>query len=194
MGVTKYCRTAKLPERAGQASYNQVHRACPAIRSLQKRVAQEITSQGYVKDVFGHIYYSSAAHKAVAYLIQGCGTGSLPKVQLRANYDTLHQWDYGCSHPPQGRKVWDKERAIASYGVLCGTLHDETAARISLDLNKQKIIATLQQLMFNMTKRFSPLFDNIPLRAKLYLSRTTCSEREEVSIDDHRTITKYLRE
>ena len=53
-------------------------------------------------------------------------------------------------------------------------------------------IATLQQMMFNMTERFSPKFDNIPLRAKLYLSRTTTSEREEVSIKDLKTIRKII--
>jgi DNA polymerase I-like protein with 3'-5' exonuclease and polymerase domains len=53
MGVTKYSRTAKLPERAGQQSFRQVLSACPAIKQLQQRVAQDLTHQGYVQDVFG---------------------------------------------------------------------------------------------------------------------------------------------
>lgn len=46
--------------------------------------------------------------------------------------------------------------------------------------------------MWNMTDRFSSRFDGIPLRAKMYLSRTTCHEAKEVSINDEKTILSYL--
>jgi hypothetical protein len=195
LGVAKFSRVSKLPERAGKLSYQQVQRACPAIASLQKRVAQDMTQKGFVQDVFGHIYGGKAAYKVVAYLIQGCGTGSLPKVQMRANYDILHQWDETCGKrtPTDSLYVLDEQRGIKSFGVMSGTTHDENSGRLSLALGEKKIVATLQQLMYNMTDKFSPMFDNIPLRAKLYLSRTTTAEREEVDIGDLKTIRKYLK-
>lgn len=200
MGTAKYARTSKLPDQAAKQSFNQVQRACPAIQGLQRRIAQDLTQFGHVQDVFGHIYSGPAAYKVVAYLIQGCGTGSLPKVQMRANYDTLHQWDNPLPKTARAPKIYDNQpvvidaqRKVVSYGVLAGTTHDENSGRISLLLPPDKIIATLQQMMYNMTERFSPLFDNIPLRAKLYLSRTTTAEREEVDPTDLKTIRKYLK-
>lgn len=196
MGVTKYCNTAKLPERAGRASYAQVLSACPAIKQLQQRVAQDLIRDGYVRDVFGHIYSGGTrmAYKVVAYLIQGCGTGSLPKAQMRANYITLHQWDVPLTKKWDRSKiaVIDEQRNVVSYGVLAGTTHDENSGRISLELSVQQIVATLQQMMFNMTERFSDRFDGIPLRAKLYLSRTTCAEREEVNPNDIKRIKQII--
>jgi hypothetical protein len=196
MGVTKYCKTAKLSDSVGQQSFRLIHRVCPAIKSLQKRVAADVTNNGYVKDVFGHIYTGSALHKVVAYLIQGCGTGSLPKVQMVANYETLHQWDESMPKltPNELQKkypfaVIDEQRKLVSYGVLAGTTHDENSGRISLSLGKEKIIATLQQLYENMTVKFSPKFDGIPLRAKLYLSTTTTADREEININN---VPKYI--
>jgi hypothetical protein len=201
-GPTKFCRMTKLPERAGRQSFAQVQSACPAIRQLQKRVAQDLTDYGYVQDVFGHIYSGGVkiAYKVVAYLIQGCGTGSLPKVQMRANYDTLHQWDIPLPKDYELQQLGkirfagvDVQRKIASFGVLAGTTHDENSGRISLALGEKKIVATLQQMMFNMTEKFSDRFDGIPLRAKLYLSRTTTADREEVNPNDLKTIRKYLK-
>ena len=87
----------------------------------------------------------------------------------------------------------DVERKLASYGVLAGTTHDENSGRISLSLSEDKIVATLQQMMFNMTEKFSDRFDGIPLRAKLYLSRTTTAERMEVNPNDIKTIRKLIR-
>jgi hypothetical protein len=202
MGTAKFCRMAKLPERAGKLSFAQVLSACPAIRQLQARVARDLTQKGYVQDVFGHIYSGGVkiAYKVVAYLIQGCGTGSLPKVQMRANYNTLHQWDLPLSRERRGRIVQerhaasiDEQRGVVSMGVLSGTTHDENSGRISLALGEEKIVATLQQMMFNMTEKFSDRFDGIPLRAKLYLSRTTTVERIEVNPNDIKTIRKLLR-
>lgn len=204
LGVAKYCRTAKLPERAGKASYAQVLSACPAIRQLQKRIAQDLIQKGYVQDVFGHIYSGGTriAYKVLAYLIQGCGTGSLPKVQMRSNYDTVHQWDQPIqlttAAAKKGRKTnssclaYDEMRRIAHYGLMSGTTHDENGGRLSLDLGSEKIIATLQQMMFNMTEKYSDRFDGIPLRAKLYLSRTYTSDRIEVNPNDTKTIKKLI--
>jgi hypothetical protein len=90
----------------------------------------------------------------------------------------LHQWDAQFPTTARASKyesnavVVDEARRIISFGVLCGTTHDEIQGRISLLLEPDQIIATLQQMMEAMTSKFSPYFDNIPLRAKLYLSRT----------------------
>lgn len=178
MGVAKFCKSAGLDEDTGTHLFELVHDACPAIRRLQRRVAEDISKYGFVSDVFGHIYTGSVreAYKVVAYLIQGCGTGSLPKAQIRANYDTLREYDV--------------VGGIKS-GIMAGTCHDENSLRLRLSLGQSTILTILQELMFNMTEKFSPKFDNIPLRAKLYLSRTTCEEREEVDIQDEEKIKAF---
>lgn len=204
MGVAKYCKMRKLPELAGRQEFARVLMACPAIKKLQNDVANKLNIFGHVQDVFGHIYSGNVrqAYKVVAYLIQGCGTGSLPKVQMRANYDTLHQWDIKkpkLNHRlniSKGRNfIYDEQRNIISFGVMAGTTHDENSGRISLDLSPDRIVATLQQMMFNMTDRFSPLFDNIPLRAKLYLVKGPgkVNDREEVDIKNVRKIRRIIK-
>lgn len=191
MGPDKYGREVGLPLDRATRSFEDVHRACPAIRSLSRKLIQQFTKQGYVQDVFGHIYKANPkrAYKIVAYLIQGCGTGSLPKAQLRRNYDTVHQWDMdicaGTNHPERnGPFVDDTHRGRRAWGVISGTTHDECEGRLSLGLGRRRIIDTLRQLMFNMTELYSPLFDDIPLRAKLYLSRSYRSEREEIDLEE----------
>lgn len=199
MGVVKYCKMRKISEQAGRHSFVQVLIACPAIKKLQQRVGNDLTVIGHVQDVFGHIYSGNVrqAYKVVAYLVQGTGTGSLPKAQMRSNYDTLHQWDIPLVRSQERRwkdkpVIIDKQRRIVSFGCLAGTTHDENSGRISLLLGEEKIVATLQQMMFNMTKKFEHLFDNIPLRAKLYLSKSRVSDREEVSIKNLRKIRKII--
>lgn len=178
MGVAKFCKSCGVDDRTGKHMFGLVHDACPAIHKLQKRIAEDIALHGYVTDAFGHIYTGSvrAAYKVVAYLIQGCGTGSLPKAQIRANYDTLRRWDTKKFHS----------------GSMCGTCHDENSLRLDLRLGPDKIFSILQELMVNMTDRFSPKFDNIPLRAKLFLSRTTCYEAKETDIRDKEKILSFL--
>lgn len=197
MGPGKFATMMKMGEVAAKQSFNMVHRACPAMKKLQNDIAKKLMKDGYVEDVFGHVYSGDIrkAYKVMAYLIQGCGTGSLPKAQMRANYDTLHQWDFRYSKGtpiPQGCVV-DKARRMVSFGVLNGTTHDENSGRISLALGEKLIITTLEEMMENMTTKYSHLFDNIPLRAKLYLSRTYASEKEEVDVTDTKTIRKYLK-
>lgn len=172
MGIDKFCKTSGLERNVGKRMFDVVHEACPAIHRLQNRVAQDLASKGKVTDVFGHVYSGNLrmAYKVVAYLIQGTGTASLPKAQIRANWDTLQEYD---------------------AGVLCGTCHDESGLRLNLELGKHQLFAILQKLMHNMTTMFSPKFDNIPLRAKLYLSRTTAYDAEEVSIKDKEKIHSY---
>lgn len=158
MGVRKFCRTLGIDEKVGRILFADIHCACPAIRELQNRVEVDLDSHGFVQDTFGHIYQGDEAYKVVAYLIQGCGTGSLPKAQLRANYDTLHS--YG------------------DIGPLNATTHDESSGLLRLDLGETKIHEILCKLMYNMTYKFSHKFDDIPLRAKLYLSTTTWKDRK----------------
>ncbi len=165
MGVRKFCKTLDIDEKVGRALFGDIHRACPAIKQLQDYVENTLVSQGFVQDSFGHIYtgYEEEAYKVVAYLIQGCGTGSLPKAQLRANYDTLHRWS---------------EDLGSSVGVLNATTHDEQSGLIRLDLGEEVVTTILQELMENMTSKFSPKFDDIPLRAKLYLSTSNWKDRK----------------
>lgn len=174
MGVTKFCTTAGIEHKVGKKMFDLIHDACPAIHRLQNRVSSDLVKYGQVRDVFGHIYSGDVrmAYKVVAYLVQGSGTASLPKAQIRANWETLKE--------NGGRDA-----------IMCGTCHDENVMRLNLKLGKMQILATLQKLMFNMTDRFSPKFDNIPLRAKLYLSRTTAKEAEEVFIEDKEKIFSY---
>lgn len=191
MGIAKFCKSCGVDEDTGAHMFGLVHDACPAIHRLQKRVAAELATHGHVTDVFGHVYTGSVrkAYKVVAYLIQGCGTGSLPKAQIRANYDTLRKYD-GYVRGQAGRRTSEHSRYKA--GVMCGTCHDENSLRLRLTLGKDTINEVLEELMFNMTDKFSPKFDNIPLRAKLYLSRTTCYEAEEVDINDKEKIDSFL--
>lgn len=191
MGIAKFCKSCGVDEDTGTDMFESVHEACPAIRRLQKRIGADLIKYGHVTDAFGHIYTGGvrAAYKVVAYLIQGCGTGSLPKAQIRANYDTLRKYDGYVQGIPQRR---NPEHSRYKAGVMCGTCHDENSLRLRLSLGKETIFAALQDLMYNMTDRFSPKFDGIPLRAKLYLSRTTTHEAEEVSITDREKILSYL--
>lgn len=165
-GIKKFCEVTGFSLKDGKELFAKVHRACPAIKRLQNRVKNDFERYGEVYDSFGHVYRTSEdyAHKLVAYLIQGCGTGSLPKAQLRANYDTLQAYN----------NLFGNEIA-----VLSGTTHDETGGRIHLSIGGDNIERILEELMYNMTKRFENKFDGIPLRAKLYLSTTTAHDRIE---------------
>ena len=166
MGVKKFCKSLGIDIKIGRKLFDDIHRACPAIRNLQAYVESEIATHGYVTDVFGHIYtgYEEEAYKVVAYLIQGCGTGSLPKAQLRANYDTLHAWS---------------DRLGTAVGPLNATTHDEQSGLLRLDLGEEVINQILKDLMLNMTTKFNHKFDDIPLRAKLYLSTTNWKDRKD---------------
>ena len=169
MGVGKFCKTTGVNKQDGYSIFEQIHDACPAIRSLQDKYARLVSRDGYVLDVFDHMYSGPVkkAYKIVAYAIQGCGTGSLPKAQIRANWDTLRR---------------------GNRGVMCGTTHDDNSSRIKLDLGVSDIIATLQEMHYNMTGMFSPRFGGIPLRAKMYLSKTNAKHAIEVSIKDTKAI------
>lgn len=179
MGLRKFCNLFGLGIEAGEETFTQIHEACPAIRNLQNRVALDLKEKGYVYDVFGHRYSGPVekAYKVVAYLIQGCGTGSLPKAQIRANWETLQRY----------RRMKDIN------GVLCGTTHDETEIRIDLGTDNTKgVLQLLQELMFNMTEKFSPKFDGIPLRAKMRLSRTNAAEAKQVDPYNTKEVLAYL--
>ncbi len=180
MGINKFCLTFGLNRDVGEQIFNNIHRGCPAIRGLQQRVGADIARDGFVTDVFGERYAGSQAYKVVAYLIQGCGTGSLPKAQIRANWETLRSFD---------RKMPERlRRAGHKSGVMCKTVHDENSGRIDLRLGEDNIYRCLKRMMKNMTVKFSPLFDNIPLRAKLYLSKTNAADKIEVDINDEKKI------
>lgn len=183
MGIKLFCELFGLTRDVGEITFEDIHCASPAIRELQQRVAYDLTTKGYVEDVFRKRYSGPPrmAYKVVAYLIQGCGTGSLPKAQIRSNWETLRRTDKHMPHALKGRKS----------GVMCETTHDANGGRIDLRLGDGNILQLLQKMNYNMTERFSPLFDNIPLRAKMYLSRTNANEAEEISISDHKRILEF---
>lgn len=182
MGVAKYCKFNGVDTEIGRALFKELHEGCPAIKSLQQRVARDLRGAGYVQDALGYRYSGPAekAYKVMAYLIQGCGTGALPKAQIRANWESLRRFD---RHMPERLR-----RQSIKCGVMAGTTHDENGGRIDLRLGDEQILQLLQKIMFNMTAKYSPLFDDIPLRAKLYLSKTTAGKAIECKITDHEKI------
>lgn len=176
MGLDHFCQDSGIDKRVGREAFDLIHKACPAIKALQNRVATDLNSKQFVQDVFGHIYTGEVrmAYKVVAYLIQGCGTASLPKAQIRSNWETIRQL------------------GGTDIAHLSGTTHDENELRLSLHLGTETIFATLQKLMWNMTGKYSPKFDNIPLRAKLYLSKTSAADAEEFGIEDYEGICSFI--
>lgn len=186
MGLAKYCKMNGLTQDIGTQLYADVHQACPAIKELQHRVARDIRQYGYVSDAFGYRYSGTEdqAYKVVAYLIQGCGTGALPKAQIRSNWESLRTFD---RYMPERLR-----RNQVKCGVMSGTTHDENGGRIDLRMDPEHILHLLQKMMFNMTEKFSGKFDNIPLRAKLYLSKTNKKKKIECDIDDHEKILSII--
>lgn len=178
MGTRKFCKTLGLEQVVGKLLFGDIHRACPAIRQLQDKVEGCLQSQGYVQDSFGHIYTGpeEEAYKVVAYLIQGCGTGSLPKAQLRANYDTLHSWS---------------QTLGVNVGPLCTTTHDENSGLLRLDLGEEVLTSILTDLMDNMTSKFSHKFGGIPLRAKLYLSIKNTADKKHHETKNYRSEIRF---
>lgn len=164
-GATAFSKKLNLDIKKGRQIFGEIHEVCPAIRELQNGVEYEIHTKGFVQDTFGHIYtgYEEEAYKVVAYLIQGCGTGSLPKAQLRANWETLHRWSKDLS---------------TSVGPLVSTTHDENTGLLRLDLGEEVITSILQELCYNMSTKFEHKFDRIPLRMKLYLTTTNWYDRK----------------
>jgi hypothetical protein len=202
MGVAKFCKTTGLAKREAELAFEDVHRACPAIRKLQQIVKKAIKEKGYVEDPWHHIYSGNLtnAYKVVAHWVQGCGTGSVPKAMTIANWKTIHHMD---SHETMYTPwILHPYTGMFSYGVLTGTTHDECAGRLSLGLPIDKIIHTLRELMYNMEGRFSNKFKwkgdkvGIPLKAKLYISIDNAGNQIEVNhrkSDFDAIITEYIR-
>lgn len=176
MGVGLFCEMNGLARDIGRDAFNEVHRACPAIKELQNICAGQLNTVGYVVDPFGKRYTGPArmAYKVVAYWVQGCGTGSLPKAILRDNWDSQRSF---------GRKSGD----------LNGTTHDDFTGYISLEhMTPSQILQLLQMFKHNVTK-YSSFFGDIPLRSKLKLSRTTVAEAQSFDFDDRKSILKFIR-
>jgi len=179
-GVKKYGELFHLDFETAKEIMSHIHAACPAIKELQNKVRGELLRNGFVTDVFGHRYAGppDKAYKVMAYLIQGCGTASLPKAQIAANYHSLRSFDRRMPGILKGKKC----------GVMTGTTHDENGFRIDLRLGDENILQLLQKMMFNMTGKFSHKFDDIPLRAKLKLSKTNEADAKEIDISDTEAI------
>lgn len=181
MGPEKFAATTGLKKQEATELFELVHKACPAIRNLQKIVRKTIAEEGFIPDPFGHIYSGKLeqAYKIVAYLIQGCGTGSIPKAMTIANFNSIHAMDR--PKPIYKPYVYHPYKKMYSFAVLTGTTHDECAGRISLGLPTYRIIQLFRELLFNMEERFSPLFKGIPLRAKLSISIDNAAKTEEIN-------------
>jgi hypothetical protein len=181
MGPDKFATVTGLKREEAVDMFEQVHRACPAIKQLQRIVREEIASKGFVQDPFGHIYSGpiKQVYKVVSYLIQGMGTGSFPKAMTIANYETLHSLDTPIR--PNIPAVRHPFKKLYSFGVLTGTTHDECAFRISLGLPAAIILRLIRECIDNMEDRFSRKVGGIPLRAKAAFSITNAAEQEEVS-------------
>jgi hypothetical protein len=162
MGTTSFAEKNGLSIFEAKQLYETIHKACPAIRNLQRRVESDLLRYGYVQDPFGHIYSGKEAYKVVAYLIQGCGTGSVPKAIARAIYDKLHEFfPLGTAH-------------------LCGLVHDEIQFRIKLDNGTDKIAAAVRECFNICTTKFNHYFAGIPIRCKLYITKTNLAALKEI--------------
>jgi hypothetical protein len=188
MGASTFARKARLTFHDASTLFAKVHKACPAITRIVKILAKEYEDNGYIRDVFGHIYGQGGSinslknlNQLIIYLIQGCGTGSVPKAMTIANYNTLHSLD--SAEAKWSPSIYHKFRKTYSYGVITGTTHDECAFRISLGLPEKEIVRLIKECLYNMEEKFSPLFDGIPLRAQLAVSFTNASKQIEI---DHR--------
>ena len=183
MGPDKFSKTTGLDRKKAVSLFNRVQAACPAIRGLQLSIRQRIMRDGFVQDPFGHIYSGSVkqAYKVVAYLVQGCGTGSVPKAMTVANYETLHSLD--TSTPKYHPFIKHPFKQTFSYGVLTGTTHDECAFRVSLGLPTREVVRLVKECITNMTTRFASKFEGMPMRTKTYFSITNAAEHIEL---DHR--------
>jgi hypothetical protein len=170
MGVSKFSKTNRIDAGRSRALFETIHKACPAIKGLQKMIAAEIAKKGYVQDPFGHIYTGDVedAYKIVAYFVQGCGTGSVPKAITRAIWDVLQPLNQGV---PGGAKL-----------ALMNTLtHDETGFRLHLSLPAPTLLKTLWDCLYCAEGMFSGFFDDIPLRAKLSLSITNAADAKTIN-------------
>jgi hypothetical protein len=167
MGITKFAKTNRIDSSQAKEIFDAIHQACPAIKRLQQMIAKELSKKGYIQDPFGHVYTGdpSQAYKVVAYYVQGCGTGSVPKAMARAIWECLQR----VNRPGQKR------------AVMTTLTHDEIGFRIRLEVSDMHIIQMLRDCLECMEGRFSPMFDGIPLRAKLALSITNAAEAEVIN-------------
>lgn len=194
MGVNKFAKRTGLTVKVAAKEFDRVHKACPAIRHLGEVLRKEaIENGGFVRDPFGHIYAGSARdiNKLISTYIQGCGTGSVAKAMTIANYATLHSLDTNDKpiYTPYMRHPYT---GVYSYGMVCGTTHDECAMRISLGLPAIMIVRLIREVMYNMEERFSPLFGGIPLRAQLAVSYSNAAEQIELN-HNHKDFEQRLR-
>ena len=172
MGIAKFSRTNKIDTGRAKELFDQIHRACPAIKSLQRTIERELRTNGYVQDPWGHIYTGSPdiAYKVVAYFIQGCGTGSVPKAMARAIYDVLEEINTAFDTVSKHK--------VATLTTL---IHDEIGFRIWAGLPTSTLIYTIRKCLYCMEGRFSHMFGGIPLRAKLKVSVTNAADATELN-------------
>lgn len=153
MGEKKFAKTHRCQIEVAREILGSLHQACPAIKWLVQHVTRKLEKLGVLYDPFGHAYAGpiDKAYKVVAYLIQGTAA-SLLKMVL---WDILSFQD---RYPKQFQG--------------CATVHDSVIFRMHKSLGLDCILDILNQCRYISTKKYSPLFDGIPLRSKPALSIT----------------------
>lgn len=153
MGARKFSKTHRCPIEVATEILGALHKAQPAIKQLNNYVARKLETRGVLYDPFGHAYSGplDKAYKVVAYLIQGTAA-SLLKMCL---WDILSIQD---RYPKQFQG--------------CATVHDSVIFRMHKSLGLERILSILKECEYITTKKYSPMFDDIPLRSKPALSIT----------------------
>lgn len=154
MGWRLFAKVHDLPGDMARRMFNDVYRACPAIRTLQKDVAVALQQYGFVEDVFGYRYHGvpDKAYKVVAYLIQGCAAALMKSAIIRV---------------------------AAIPGIqLHLTVHDELFISTA-DTPLQWALA--RRVRHAMTD-YAHLFDGIPIRVEAYRSTTNWADKQLVNL------------
>lgn len=157
MGARKFSATHKCSIEIAQAILGALHTAQPAIKELVQTVTRRLQSRGAVYDPFGHAYTGpiDKAYKVLAYWIQGTAA-SLLKMIL---------WD-----------ICELFKQCPKQAKTCATVHDSIIFRFHKTLGLDRVIELLQQIRYISTEKYSPYFDNIPLRSKPALSITNWAD------------------
>lgn len=153
MGARKFAATHKCSLEIAQAILGALHEAQPAIKWLVRYVTQRLQRYGAVFDPFGHCYTGpiDKAYKVLAYWIQGTAA-SLLKMIL---------WD-----------VCELFQQFPRQAKMAATVHDSIVFRLHKSLGLDRTLSILNEIRYITTEKYSPLFDDIPLRSKPALSNT----------------------
>lgn len=157
MGARKFAQTHGCSLEVAEAILGALHTAQPAIKWLVRFVTSQLQRYGAIYDPFGHAYSGpiDKAYKVLAYWIQGTAA-SLLKMIL---------WDICELFQKYPRQV-----------KVCATVHDSIIFRLHKSLGVERVFDILKEIRFISTEKYSPMFDNIPLRSKPAISNTNWAD------------------